>query len=475
MLNAVDLPEVIQGGMGVAVSNWTLARAVSRAGHLGVVSGTALDLVIARRLQDGDPAGDLRRALAHFPIPGMAERVLDRYFIEGGKADGEPYAPIPRMAIRQNRALQELGVVGAFAEVWLAKEGHDGLVGINMLEKIQMATPTIAYGAMLAGVDVVLMGAGVPREMPRLLNALADGRTVQYPIDVDQAGELSFVVELDPVAFVDGPLPPVRRPVFLAIVSAHVLASYLARDEQIRPDGFVVEGSVAGGHNAPPRQPQLDERGDIVFGPRDEPDLARIAALGLPFWIAGGAGTPEQFQAARASGAHGVQVGTVFALSSDSGFAPSVRQALLDSLTAGDLVVRTSGLASPTGFPFKVAPLPGTMGEGQTYQERPRLCDLGYLRTPYAREDGAIGYRCAAEPEHMYVKKGGDLAAAAGRACLCNGLAAAHGIGQQRADGYHEVPIVTLGADLDGARRLLAQYPDGWTAPQALEWILSAG
>ena len=63
-------PAVIQGGMGVAVSGWRLAREVSRAGHLGVVSGTAMDAVIARRLQDGDPGGHYRRALAHFPAPG---------------------------------------------------------------------------------------------------------------------------------------------------------------------------------------------------------------------------------------------------------------------------------------------------------------------------------------------------------------------------------------------------------------------
>jgi NAD(P)H-dependent flavin oxidoreductase YrpB (nitropropane dioxygenase family) len=42
------LPVIIQGGMGVAVSSWRLARAVARTGQLGVVSGTALEIVIAR-------------------------------------------------------------------------------------------------------------------------------------------------------------------------------------------------------------------------------------------------------------------------------------------------------------------------------------------------------------------------------------------------------------------------------------------
>ena len=63
------LPKIIQGGMGVGVSNWRLARAVSRLGQLGVVSGTALDQILVRRLQEGDPRGDVRRSLARFPVP----------------------------------------------------------------------------------------------------------------------------------------------------------------------------------------------------------------------------------------------------------------------------------------------------------------------------------------------------------------------------------------------------------------------
>ena len=72
--------------MGVGVSNWSLARAVSQQGQLGVVSGTLLAVVLSRRLQQGDPAGDMRRALAHFPIPAMADRVLADWFIAGGKS-----------------------------------------------------------------------------------------------------------------------------------------------------------------------------------------------------------------------------------------------------------------------------------------------------------------------------------------------------------------------------------------------------
>src|SRR5665811_2021784 len=86
-------PVVLQGGMGVAVSSWQMARAVSQVGQLGVVSGTALDVVIARRLQDGDVNGDVRRALEAFPVPAMAQRVLRRYFRKGGRTPDKPYRP----------------------------------------------------------------------------------------------------------------------------------------------------------------------------------------------------------------------------------------------------------------------------------------------------------------------------------------------------------------------------------------------
>ena len=77
-------PKIIQGGMGVAVSGWKLARTISRLGQLGVVSGTGLAIILARNLQLGDLDGHLRRALQQFPIPAVAARVLAQYFVPGG-------------------------------------------------------------------------------------------------------------------------------------------------------------------------------------------------------------------------------------------------------------------------------------------------------------------------------------------------------------------------------------------------------
>lgn len=466
------LPIVIQGGMGVAVSSWQLAKAVSETGQLGVVSGTALDVVIARRLQDGDVDGDVRRALAHFPVPAMAHRVLHRYFREGGRTPGQPYPPVPKLSLRPSRAFLELSAVAYFAEVWLAKEGHDGLVGINFLEKIQLATPSAAYGAMLAGVDYVLMGAGIPVEIPNLLTRLARHESVALSIHVDGATK-PYALGLDPEELTGGGLAPLRRPRFLAIISAHVLAARLARDEITRPDGFVVEGPPAGGHNAPPRgRMVLDDDGQPVFGVRDQADLAKVAEVGLPFWLAGGYSTHEQVDRALALGAVGVQVGSLFALSEESGLREDLRREMLAELAEGRLEVRTDPRASPTGFPFKVATLPGTQSDPEVYAARPRLCDIGHLRVPFEKEQGSLGYRCPSEPVHMWLKKGGAEPETVGRKCLCNALLADVGLGQERKDGYRETPLATLGADLDGVAKLLATHPDGWTAAEAVAHLI---
>jgi len=461
--------------MGVGVSSWQLARAVSSAGELGVVSGTALDLVLARRLQDGDEGGHMRRALAAFPVPAMAQRILDRYFQPDGRATvgmtRRPYRPAPKLTLRQATEQQELAVVANFAEVWLAKEGHDGVVGVNYLEKVQMATPTAALGAILAGVDYVLMGAGLPREIPRLLDDLAAGRVGGVGVDV-QGAEHPHRVEVDPRVLLGDALPDLRRPRFLAIVAANVLAAYLARDQATRPDGFVVEGHHAGGHNAPPRgKVVLDGHDEPVYGPRDDVDLDKLAALSIPFWLAGGQCTPAHLAEARSRGAAGIQVGTLFALAAESGLTPDLRNKLRRELLDGSLEVRTDSLASPTGFPFKVARVVGTLSDPTVYAERQRLCDLSYLRTPYQTPHGDVGYRCPGEPTRMYVRKGGDVADTAGRTCLCNALTSDIGLGQTRRDGYLEPPLVTLGSQIDGLRDLAAIHQDGWKARDVLAWL----
>jgi NAD(P)H-dependent flavin oxidoreductase YrpB (nitropropane dioxygenase family) len=477
----MTLPLIIQGGMGVAVSGWRLARAVSAAGQLGVVSGTLLPVVLARRLQLGDPDGELRAALAAFPDPSLSQRVRERFFIPGGKAPDAPFAAVPMPSAAPSRAWTELTLAANFVEVWLAKQTHAGRVGLNLLEKIQTATLASLYGAMLAGVDVVLMGAGIPRAIPGVLDRFAAGQPAELPLDVTDAPPSAPLRQtFNPADYLATPPVTLRRPAFLAIVSSAALATTLARKASGRVDGFVIENNAAGGHNAPPRggrAPGPD--GQPVYGPRDEPELEKFRALGLPFWLAGERATPARLAEARALGASGVQIGTAFAFCAESGLDPALKTQACTLSRSGAVKIFTDPAASPTGFPFKVLDLPGTLSEPDTYAAHPRRCDLGYLRETFVRPDGELGYRCPAEPAADYAAKNGNPADTCGRKCLCNGLLAAIGLGQIRrpetpADApYLEPAIVTAGQETADIARFLAPEATGYTARQVLDHILT--
>ena len=505
--------KLIQGGMGVYVSNWRLARAVSMARPgvtAGAVSGTALDVVYARFLQLGDPGGHIRRALAAFDAlfgVEIGRKICDRYFIEGGKAPTARFKNVPKQTVRlpngvnsllipahqtepvaleMNEDTVELIIATAFAEVWLAKEGHAGRVFINFLKKVELPLIFAMYGAMLAGVDGVIVGAGNPEGLPAICSHLANHQPVNYDLQVlyRDSGE-TFYLPFDPHQVADGRLAqkPLPRPAFLAIASLQNLVEMLAHSPTESPNGFIIEHHTAGGHNAGPQGPLVkDSQGQPVYGPEDEPDLEAIRKNDLPFWLAGGYGSHEKLQQALSAGATGVQVGSVFALSEDSGMKPAHRNAILDAIKKGandsDLVLTT--LFSPTGYPFKVVQLEDTLADEAVYSRRKRICDIGLLQQiglskPAADGSRRLFQRCQAAPIEEYVSKRGLLPNADGKRCLCNGLLASMGLSQvvsQDGELAEEPAIVTLGNHLDGVRRLSHQGQNPYWSHDVVEDIL---
>ena len=225
---------LIQGGMGVYVSNWRLAQAVAKERPgiaVGTVSGTGLDVVYVRLLQLGDPGGHIRRALDAFDNQFevmIGKKICDRYFIEGGKAptarfknspqhivrpqNGGNISPAPSqepqsIALTLDEDIVELLIATGFAEVWLAKQGHSGRVFINFLKKVELPLVYTMYGAMLAGVDGVIVGAGNPEGLPEVCSKLADHQPVSSDLLVlyRQSGE-SFHVPFDPRTVAAGQL-----------------------------------------------------------------------------------------------------------------------------------------------------------------------------------------------------------------------------------------------------------------------------
>jgi NAD(P)H-dependent flavin oxidoreductase YrpB (nitropropane dioxygenase family) len=215
------------------------------------------------------------------------------------------------------------------------------------------------------------MGAGIPRQIPGILDRLARGEAASLKLDVhgDASGH-STETHFDPGDFFEPP-PELIRPRFIAIVSSSTLALTLTKKSSGRVDGFVIEGPVAGGHNAPPRGPaQRSPLGEPIYGPRDVPDLAAFRALALPFWLAGGMGRPGQLAEALKQGATGIQVGTPFAFCEESGIDPRIKEKVLNAAQSGTLEVFTDPDASPTGFPFKVVRMPGSLSDPETVRER---------------------------------------------------------------------------------------------------------
>jgi nitronate monooxygenase len=469
-------PLVIQGGMGVAISGWQLAKAVSRLGLLGVISGTGLSVVFAQRLQEGDEGGHLRRALRAFPIPSVAENILEHHLNVRRTGGRLAVRGVPMFTIHSSDDLLKLTVAANFCEVFLAKEGHNGIVGINLLEKVQLPNLPSLYGAMLAGVDYVLMGAGIPREIPGVLDLFAKHESASLKLRVDGAGpDEDIRTNFDPKKLFAEQLPELRRPKFIAIVSSDVLAQVLVQKTSGIIDGLVVENELAGGHNAPPRGVlKLTESGEPIYGTRDAANIGKIKDLGLPFWLAGDHASPEKLHAALAAGAAGIQVGTDFAFCNESGLSSDLRNMTLAKLAADDVQVFTDPVASSTGFPFKVVQLPGTLSDETVYEERPRLCQIGLLRQLYKTIDGQIGYRCPGEPEKNFLRKGGSLEEAAGRKCLCNALMANAGLAQEQSSGYFEKPLLTAG---DSMKRLKHYLQDGiknYSASDVIDYLLSS-
>ncbi|MFB6346855.1 MAG: nitronate monooxygenase [bacterium] len=441
-----ETPNIIQGGMGIAVSSWQLARTVALEDEIGVVSGTGIDTVMVRELQDGDP-NDRIETMQSYPDQEFVEQIVNDYYIEGGKRETEPYARLPIHRFDPTIKSQKLLSLGAYTEVSLAKDGHDGKVGINFLAKLKRFNLPAMYGAMLAGVDKIFMGAGIPKEEAQQVSNLAKGKPAKLRLDPDTSQyetDEPFFYEMDPSELFDNP-PELNRPDFYPIVASDVLAKIL--DHKLDDDlitGWIIEGPVAGGHNAPPRNKQTDEDGNPIYDEKDEVNLDRVRDLGYPFYLAGGYGTPERFRRALDRGASGIQVGSIFSLAKESGYPADVKKNILRSIRENEITIKTSGNASPTGFPFKVLEMEGTLAEYDVYEERNRICDLGYLQEPFLDGDGNLRGRCPSEPVDDYVRKGGDRAETEERQCLCNALLANIGLGQTQKWG-REKPLYTAG------------------------------
>jgi len=470
-MSQTKLPEIIQGGMGVNISSPELAKMVSKLGQQGTVSGTALEWLMVRTLQMGDPGEHFRRALAGFPFQTMVKEIMHKFYVKGGIPKHTPFKGIPHVGFNPSNLFIALVICANFAVVRMAKEGHDNPISINYLEKIAFPHVHALYGAIMGGVDIITMGAGIPLQIPGLINDIVEGNDCSYSVPVSGTNIKSSAIKFSPEQFFGEKIKGLKKPKFLPIISSNLLANlFLKKSPQGSVDGFVVEEPTAGGHNAPPRRidPGAQPGDPPVYGEKDRVDYNEMAKLGIPFWIGGANASPEKLRYARSVGAAGIQAGSIFALSEESGMVPELRSKIRKLGYDGELNIRTDSRISPTGFPFKLAEIEGTIADNGVYDRRVRVCNKGLLVIPYEKDGGRIGYRCAAEPEDKFIHKGGNPDELAGRGCLCNGLLATAGVGDEI-----EPPIITLGDDLGFLRKLMKNNAGSYSAEDAINYLLS--
>ena len=457
-----NYPKIRLGGMGINISDWHLAKTVSMLGQRGTLSGTALDRVVSRILQNGDIDGHIRRALATFPFPEHAEKVLSEFFVKGGIKKGASYKKVPFFTTKPSSLLISLTICANYAFVWLAKEDHENPVSINYLDKVSLPHLFAITGAMLAGVDEISMGAGIPLQIPKVINDIYSGNTASYTVPVVGKNITNYEMSFNPKSFFGEKLIIEKKPNFIPIISSNLLAQiYINKLPPGSVYGFVIEEPTAGGHNAPPRNKS-------EYGPKDAVNYSEIEKLGLPFWIGGSYASPEKLKWALSVGAKGIQAGTIFALCNESNMNPSITKKIRELGFNERLNVKTDMRVSPTGYPFKVAQISGTLSEDYLFENRNRICDQGCLRSLYEKRNGGIGYRCSAEPEYLYTYKNGEAEDTVGRACLCNGLLSACNLGDSE-----EFAIITLGDDLGFLKNLMKNKDDSYSAKDAVKYLIS--
>lgn len=258
-----ELVPVVQGGMGVGVSAGGLAGTVARLGGVGTISSVDL-----RRLHP-----DLMARTAHLNKEPDARTLIDAANLEA--LDRE---------IRRARGIAQ---------------GH-GLIAVNVMKALSAYEASVRQ-ALASGADALVVGAGLPLDLPDL--ARDHPKAALIPILSDARGVQLLVRKWEK----KGRLP----------------------------DAIVIEHPrLAGGHLGAAKVADLnDPRFDFdVVIPQV---LAFFKSAGIerdiPLIAAGGIRCREDILRLQALGAAAVQLGTAFAVTKECDAAPAFKRVLAEA------------------------------------------------------------------------------------------------------------------------------------------------
>jgi nitronate monooxygenase len=277
-----ELLAIVQGGMGVGISAHRLAGSVARLGALGTISSVELRQLHPDLLALGRGTRD--------------KATLDRH-----------------------------NLVALDREVRCALERSEGrgAIAVNVMKAVSEHA-ALARQACESGAHAIVMGAGLPLDLPEVLRDFPGVALV--PI-LSEARGVGIVVR-----------------------------KWMRRNHL--PDAIVIEHPrYAGGHLGATRIGDIaDARYD--FAPVLEATFALMAELGLereriPIIAAGGIHTHAQVRALLALGASAVQVGTAFAVTEEGDAHPEFKRVLAEARPE-DLVT----FMSVAGLPARAVATP---------------------------------------------------------------------------------------------------------------------
>jgi nitronate monooxygenase len=323
---------VAQGGMGIGISLAPLAKAVAKRGGIGTISSAGLAAIVSKRL--------------------------------GRRVDARQAAAIE---VADSK-----------------KEG--GFIAINIMVALPQAFTDSILGAVDAAVDALILGAGLPTNLPDFL----------------KKSEVALV-------------PIVSSAKALRIIYKR----WTDRLNRI-PDAVILEGPLAGGHLGFAHKDVIKPEFQLenIFGPVKE--FAQKNG-DFPVIVAGGVYYHEDIvRWVNELGADGIQMGTRFAATYESGASEDFRQAMINCREEDIIVPDKPG--SPCGLPFRIIKTsPGY--QIAMDKSRPPKCNRGLV----LRKDVEGHYTvCPARDSHDSF-------------CICNVLYAAHGFTDK------EEPIYTIG------------------------------
>jgi len=277
-LGGRGLLPIVQGGMGIGVSAHRLAGTVAALGGVGTISSV-----------------DLRR---HHP---------DLMALTNGLTPGEP----------AKVGINAANIEALTREIELARKlsGGRGLLAINVMRAISEYGPSIKH-ALERGIDAVVVGAGLPLDLPEL--ARDHPKALLVPILSDARG-------------------------------VQLLVRKWERKQRL-PDAIVIEHPrLAAGHLGAAKISDLnDPRFDFENVIPQSVAFLRSAGIEreIPIIAAGGIRTREDIRRVQALGGAAAQLGTPFAVTTEGDADPAFKQVLAEASDA-DLVEFTSVAGLP--------------------------------------------------------------------------------------------------------------------------------